>query len=137
MFVLNISTTRGDIFEGEVTYLKVPGTLGSMGILTGHAPIISSLEPGEILFEKQGGDRVVLISSGGIMEMRNNKAVILADACERPEEIDVDRAKEAERRAKERLEKARKDSSIDVARAEAALSRAINRIRHAGRGENG
>ncbi len=136
MFELSIATTTGAIFEGEISYLSVPGALGSMGILTNHAPIISSLEPGELTYETTGGERISYVVSGGLLEMHGNEAVVLVDACEKPVDIDIARAESSLARAKERLSIAHKDESIDVTRAEAALARALNRLKLAGGGSS-
>lgn len=134
MFELSIATTGGNIFKGEISYLNVPGALGSMGILTGHAPIISSLEPGRLIYETTAGERVSYVVSGGLLELHENEAVVLVDSCEKPGDVDVDRAESSAARAKERLSIAHKDESIDAARAEAALARALNRLKLAGGG---
>ena len=129
MFRLNLLTSEKSLFDGEVNYLSVPGSLGNMGILTDHAPLISCMEPGKLEYEKSDGKRVVFSIAGGMFEIKANKAVVLADTCEDPAQIDTARAESAAGRARERLRTAHRDPSIDVMRAEVALARALNRLK--------
>lgn len=119
-----LSSTRA-VFDGESSSLVARGRDGYFGILARHAPLISSLVPGKLVLKDASGTEQVFSMSGGLLEVADNRVVILADAAECPEEIDYDRACEAERRARERLEK--QEKGIDVARAEHALRRAFNR----------
>jgi len=115
-------------FKGNVTSVTVPGTQGSFQVLFNHAPIISSLEIGEIKIREQRENKIHFATSGGTIEVSNNKIIILAESFERSDEIDSNRAKEAKSRAQERLEKKREEE-IDGFRAEFALKRAINRLK--------
>ncbi|MEN9839808.1 MAG: hypothetical protein RL177_1287, partial [Bacteroidota bacterium] len=106
------------------------GTEGSFEILTNHAAIMSALEAGEVrVTDAESGTKTFAIS-GGFVEARDNEVVVLAEAAESPEQIDVARAEAAMTRAKERLSS--RASDLDQARAEAALSRAMNRLKVAG-----
>lgn len=118
-------------FRGEVKSVSVPGSSGNFQVLFNHAPLLSSLEVGRIKFEDLEGKEVELAVSGGTIEVNNNKVLILADSIESKEEIDIDRAKRAYERAKDRLSVNRKND-IDVIRAEAALQRALNRLKFVG-----
>jgi F-type H+-transporting ATPase subunit epsilon len=114
-------------YKGEVSSITVPGTKGNFQILYNHAPIISSLEIGEIIIEANDSEKEYFATSGGTIELVNNKVIVLAETFERTKDIDVNRAKEAKIRAEERLKKKREEN-IDELRAELALKRAINRL---------
>jgi len=127
MYTLTIVTPEEVIFEDEVVSIVAPGSEGYLGILTDHAPLITALVPGKLTVKDKGGGESVFSLSGGFLEVSNNVATVLADAVEPEEKIDVERARQALERAKERLQT--KSQEIDVARAQAALSRALNRIK--------
>ncbi len=129
MFHLCIVTPERVYCEVEVESLSVPGSEGYMGILSNHAPLITTLQPGHIEYRVADGKVHMLAVSSGFLEVSENRATILADAVENLDEIDVDRAKAALERGEKRLEAARQgDSNIDIARAQAAVARATNRI---------
>ena len=125
---LEIITPSKIGYKGNVTSVSVPGTLGNFQILFNHAPIISSLEIGEIKVEDKTGNITHFATSGGTVEVADNKIIILAESFERSDEIDKNRAEESKRRAEERLHLKRTEN-IDQARAELALKRAINRLK--------
>lgn len=125
---LEIITPSKVGFKGEIYSVTVPGTKGNFQVLYNHAPIISSLEIGKIILEEQEGSKVEYATSGGTIEVSNNKIIILAESFERADEIDEKRAEEARKRAEERLKKS-KETEIDRIRAELALKRAINRLK--------
>ncbi|MCB9250243.1 MAG: F0F1 ATP synthase subunit epsilon [Ignavibacteriales bacterium] len=127
---LEIITPSKVGYKGEVISVTVPGSKGSFQILYNHAPIISSLEIGEIKIEENESAKVHYATSGGTLELSNNKIIILAESFERADQIDVKRAEEAKQRAEERLKKKR-DEQIDDLRAELALKRAVNRLKEA------
>ena len=127
MYTLTIVTPEEVIFEDEVVSIVAPGSEGYLGILTDHAPLITALVPGKLTVKDKGGGESVFSLSGGFLEVSDNVATVLADAVEPEEKIDVERARQALERAKERLQT--KSQEIDVARAQAALSRALNRIK--------
>jgi F-type H+-transporting ATPase subunit epsilon len=124
MFKLSAATPEKIVFEKEAISIVAPGMLGYLGILTDHAPLITPLVPGKLEVKEPGGNQSHFFISGGFLEVANNFVTILADAIEKPTEIDVNRAKAAEERARERLQH-RHDQKVDVIRAEAALQRAI------------
>ena len=127
MYTLTIVTPEEVIFEDEVVSIVAPGSEGYLGILTDHAPLITALVPGKLTVKDKGGGESVFSLSRGFLEVSDNVATVLADAVEPEEKIDVERARQALERAKERLQA--KSQEIDVARAQAALSRALNRIK--------
>ncbi|MFC1914602.1 F0F1 ATP synthase subunit epsilon [Chloroflexota bacterium] len=123
---LDIVTAEHSIFSDDVEMVIAPGTEGQLGVLPNHAPLMTSLQPGELVVKK-GNTEQVLVISGGFLEVRPDRVIVLADAAERAEEIDVTRAEEAKRRAEERL-KQRHLIGTDEAKAEAALRRAMVRL---------
>ena len=125
---LEIITPSKIGYRGNITSITVPGTKGNFQVLFNHAPIISSLEIGEIKLEESDGKTLHFATSGGTVEVANNKIIVLAESFERADEIDKKRAEEARKRAEERLKK-RRDEEIDDFRAEIALKRALNRLK--------
>jgi F-type H+-transporting ATPase subunit epsilon len=123
-FKTQILTPDGSVFDGETVSVKVPGSQGQFQVLHNHAALMSSLTVGTAEISDSENNEQLLAISGGFVEVNNNEVTVLAQAAERPEEIDVERAKEAEERARKRL----KDNKMDTARADAALKRAVNRI---------
>jgi F-type H+-transporting ATPase subunit epsilon len=122
---LDIVTAERTVLSDEVDVVVAPGTEGQLGILPGHAPLMTMLQPGELMVKK-GGDETFFAVTGGFLEVRPDHVVLLADAAERAEEIDIDRAEEAKRRAQERLSHA---AAVDLSRAQLALSRSLVRLK--------
>ena len=123
---LDIVTAEKVVYSDEVDTIVAPGIEGQLGILPNHTPLMTTLQPGYLSARKDGEERIALSISGGFLEVRPDRVIILADAAERADEIDVHRAEEAKRRAEERLRQP--SSEIDVAQAEAALHRALTRL---------
>ena len=126
---LEIVTIERKIYDDQVNMVVAPGTEGVLGILPRHTPLLTGLTFGELLIRKDGEEDEFLAIGGGFMEVQPDHVVILADAAERVDEIDLDRAEAARRRAEELLEKAKSDEDIDFMRAEAALRRSVARIK--------
>lgn len=120
---LTILTPEKTVFKGEADGLQLPGSLGLMGVLNNHAPILTGMFPGVIKLTSTGTTHQFFVS-GGFFEFNANNAIILADSAEEPGDIDLDRARQAGDRARERLKK-KKD--IDVQRAQRALFRSLAR----------
>ena len=123
---LVILTPRSKTFEGDVDVLNVPTKTGQIGILADHFPLIATIPTGVFHYVVNNVTTLYAIS-GGVVSVQKEKTILLAEAMERPEEIDINRAKEAKARAESLL--ASKAPDIDIERAQAALMRAINRIR--------
>ncbi len=123
---LDIVTAERVVYSEEVDIVVAPGVEGQLGILPHHAPLMTILQPGELRVRK-GGEEFPMAISGGFLEVRPDRVIVLADAAERAEEIDLARAEEAKRRAQERL--ARPAPGVDVNRADAALRRSIARLK--------
>ena len=122
---LEIVTAERLVYADDVDVVVAPGIEGQLGILPHHAPLMTTLQPGELRVMK-GEEEFSLAISGGFLEVRPERVIILADACERAEEIDVSRAEEAKRRAEERLK--RPTPEVDVTQADAAMRRALARL---------
>lgn len=122
---LNIITPSKSAFTGEVHSVTIPGTKGSFQVLYNHAPLISTFEVGEIKLRLPDDKELHFATGGGTVEVKDNKVLILADSIEPIEGIDIERARKAEQKARERLLK--REAGLDVTRAELALARSINR----------
>lgn len=110
--------------------INVAGKDGYLGILPGHAALVTELGLGELRIEQDGKNTLKMLVNGGYMEVVNDQVIVLVDSAETREQIDVDRAKRARERALGRLSS--KDSGVDVARAQSALARANARLTFAG-----
>lgn len=123
---LDIVTAERVVYSEDVDMIVAPGIEGQLGILPHHAPLMTTLQAGELRV-KRGGDEDTLAISGGFLEVRPDRVIILADSAERAEEIDMERAEAAKQRAEQRLAN-RRAPGLDEARSEAALRRAIARL---------
>lgn len=128
---LDIITAERVTYFDEVNAVVAPGIEGELGILPHHAPLLTTLQPGELRIVKEGEEDTFIAVSGGFLEVMSNKVVILADTAERSEEIDVARAEEAVLRAQERLE--HRAADVDLERGLAALRKSQFRIKVARR----
>ncbi len=129
-FALEIVTPERYFFDGQVEMLITRTSQGDIGILKGHENMVAPLAVGEIKI-KQGEDFRSAACSGGFMTVTQHKVTLITDAAEWAEDIDTERAMAAVDRAKARLEQ--KDKHTDLARAEIALKKAINRLRVTGK----
>ena len=129
-FKLEIVTAERMVYSDDIDALVAWGMEGQLGILPHHAPLMTMLQPGDLMIRK-GKEEEYLAISGGFLEVRPDKVIILADACERVDEIDIARAEEAKKRAQETMKAA--PLSADAAAAEAALRRSLARLKVAER----
>jgi F-type H+-transporting ATPase subunit epsilon len=130
---LEVVTPKGAIVSEDVDIVTAPGFAGEFGVLANHAPFLSTIKVGTLRYKKDGSE-VELMISGGFCEVSSNKITFLVESAERGTEIDVDRALRAKERAEKRLLQAREQQEkIDRTRAEAALQRALARLRIAER----
>jgi F-type H+-transporting ATPase subunit epsilon len=124
---LIIDTPERQLLREKVAEVQLPGADGELGILPGHAPLITELGIGELSYRASSGAQpVVLAVLSGFAEVLPDRVTVLAETAQRPEEIDVERAKEALARAEKRLASA--DPDVDWDRASIALQRALIRI---------
>ena len=128
-FSLEIVTPTHVITEENVSYLRCPGVDGSFGVMTDHAAAIIALTVGEVK-TVIGNQEKFIATSGGFVDISSEKVLLLLETAEQSFEIDVERAKAAVKRAKDRIENKGK---IDIMRADSALMRAVNRLKVAGR----
>ena len=127
---LDIVTAERVVYSEDVDVVIAPGIEGELGILPHHAPLMTTLQAGELRVRK-GGEELSLAISGGFLEVRPDRVIVLADAAERAGEIDIARAEEAKRRAEEQL--SHRAPGVDTAQAEAALRRSLTRLKIAER----
>jgi F-type H+-transporting ATPase subunit epsilon len=125
---LEIVTPEKIVVSQEVDSVVAPGTDGEFGVLPGHIHFLTGIVPGELRYNTGAGKESMAVTTG-FAEVSNDKVSILVDAAEKTSEIDAERAHQAMERARERLGKDRRTEDIDTLRAEAALRRAIVRIR--------
>jgi F-type H+-transporting ATPase subunit epsilon len=134
---VRVITPERIVADTTARSVRIPGLDGSIGILPRHARMIAALDAGLIFLRKAGGAEEVLFVTGGFADVRDDTVRVLTSAGEHPADIDVERARAAERRARERIDQAlrlgARDSAVDFARADAALRRSMMRIRVHGR----
>jgi len=132
---LELATPTRLLVSAEVDEVVVPGAEGSFGVLPGHAPLLALLGVGEVVY-RSGREEHHLAVSGGFAEVGSDRVTILAESAERPEDIDVGRARTARERAEARL-RAQAGVDVDVDRALSSLDRAQTRLQVAGRRPGG
>jgi F-type H+-transporting ATPase subunit epsilon len=121
-----VTVERTVLQESGIDEVIAPGVEGQFAVLPRHAAFMTMLEPGELVL-KRGNDEIPFAVTGGFFEVLNDRVIVLADAAERADEIDTQRAEEARERARLALE--RRESTEDLATAAAALQRAMIRLR--------
>ncbi len=129
VFKLEIVTPEKKVVDTSAEEIQIPGKNGYLGILPGHAPLITELAVGEITFRENSDSAAQeqrLAVAWGFAEVLPDKVTILAESAERPAEIDVERARKSKERAEQRLSSG--DATVDVARALDALQRAEARL---------
>lgn len=130
---LEVVTPKGAVVSEEVDIVTAPGFAGEFGVLANHAPFLSTIKIGTMRYKKDGSEEELMVS-GGFCEVSNNKITFLVETAERGHEIDVDRALRAKERAEKRLLQTREQQEkIDRTRAEAAMQRALARLKIAQR----
>ena len=123
---LEIVTPEKLVAHDAVSEVTLPGKNGYLGVLPGHAPLLTELAPGELEYTS-GGSHHNLVVDWGFAEVLGDRVIVLVQSAERPEEIDVERAEKAKARAEDRLKRF-DDPEIDRERARVALSRALARL---------
>ena len=126
---LVVVTPERQLLRETVVEVTLPGADGCLGILPGHAPLITELGIGELTYKGKAASEVAhLAIISGFAEVLGDRVTVLAEMAERPEEIDVARAEEAKKRAEQRLAAAAHDPDVDWSRAAVALQRSLIRI---------
>ena len=128
---LEVVTPERELVHESALWVSVPAKNGYLGILPGHAPLLSELQPGELTYIEDHVTHCLSVS-WGFIEVLPERVIVLAQTAERAEEIDVERARRAKQRAEERLKNVTA-TDIDFERARAALIRALARLQAAGR----
>lgn len=125
---LEIVTVERLLYSDDVDMVVAPGSEGVLGILPNHAPLLTTLKYGELVVRKQGEDDQSFAIGGGFMEVIPGKITVLADAAERADEINLDRAKAARERAQGLLDSGNL-SMDELVKVEASIRRAMVRIK--------
>jgi F-type H+-transporting ATPase subunit epsilon len=126
--LLEVVTPERQVLSTEVDEVSAPGALGYFGVLPGHTPFITTLGVGELRY-RSGNQWEYLSITWGYAEVLPNKVTVLTETAEMAEEIDIERAERAKRRAEERLrEWSTTVADVDFERASAALDRALTRL---------
>ncbi|MEK9823121.1 MAG: F0F1 ATP synthase subunit epsilon [Gammaproteobacteria bacterium] len=129
----SIVSAEEEIFSGEVEMVVATGTIGELGIMPGHTPLLTGVRPGPVRLILEGGEEEIFFASGGFMEVQPTSIHILADTALRADDLDEAAAVEAQKKAETEL--ADQKADIDFARVaadlqeQAALLRTIQKIR--------
>lgn len=124
---LNVVSAEESLFSGTIESLQITGSEGELGIMPGHAPLLTSLKPGMARIVKQGGQEEIIYLSGGMLEVQPNNVTVLADIAVRGDDLDEQAAEEAKQRAEAKLNAHSDD--IDYAEAASELARAVAQLR--------
>ena len=123
---LNIVTPDRLVAHDAVSEVTIPGKNGNLGILPGHAPLLTELAPGELEYTSGGAEHTLAVN-WGFAEVLGDRVIVLVQTAERAEEIDVERAEKSKGRAEERLKRF-DDPQVDMERARKSLTRAMARL---------
>ena len=123
---VDIVSAETGIFSGTVEMVFAPATMGELGILPRHSPLLTQLKPGQVRVIKQGGEEELFYVSGGVLEVQPHTVTVLADTALRARDVDEAAALEAKQRAEQDL-KDRK-SELEYARAQAELAEAVAQL---------
>lgn len=123
----DIVSAEEEIFSGRVTLVTVTGTMGELGIMPGHAPLLTGIRPGPVRLKFDNGDEEVYFASGGFLEVQPGVVTVLADTAVRAEDIDEAAAEEARKEAEHAL--AERAAGIGFSVAAAQLAEAMARQR--------
>lgn len=130
---LEVVTPAGPVVSDDVDIVTAPGVGGEFGVLANHAPFLSTIKTGTLSYTKDKQTKYLMVS-GGFSEVSNNKITFLVESAEYGNDIDVNRAMQAKERAEKRLAQSQAhDETFNRVRAEAALQRALARVRAAER----
>ena len=129
ILTINVVTPDGSVYENTTDLVICKTTVGEIGIMPNHLPLLASLAIDEVRVKVDDENFDVIAVSGGFVEFSDNNLSVVASAAERKETIDVSRAERAKQRAEKRIEEAKNENNdIDLRRAEVSLRRAINRL---------
>ena len=124
---VDIVSAEGEIFTGEAAMVFVPAVMGEIGIAPRHAPLITTLKPGEVRVQQASGEEQHIYVSGGALEVQPHLVTVLADTAIRAKDLDEAAALQAKQRAEEAL--ANRSGAVDIAEAQAELLRAVAQLK--------
>jgi F-type H+-transporting ATPase subunit epsilon len=124
---VDIVSAEGEIFSGEASMVFAPAIMGDIGIAPRHAPLLTTLRPGEVRVQTPTGEEQFFYVSGGAIEVQPHVVTVLADTALRARDLDEAAALQAKQRAEEMLRD--RGDTIDTAKAQAELARAMAQIR--------
>lgn len=123
---VDVVSAEEELFSGLAEMVVLPGEAGELGVLPGHAPLLTRIRPGTVRVKTPGHGEEIIFVSGGILEVQPNLVTVLADTAVRGADLDEARAIEAKRRAEEALQN--RNAAIDYAKAQAELAEAVAQL---------
>ena len=123
---VDIVSAEAGIFSGTAERVFAPGTMGELGILPRHAPLLTTLRPGEVRVELPGGEEQIFYVSGGILEIQPHVVTVLSDTALRAHDLDEAKALEAKQRAEDAMRD--KSGELDYAKAQSELAEAVAQL---------
>ena len=124
---LDVVSAQESLFSGSIKSLQITGSEGELGIMPGHAPLLTSLKPGMALITKEDNSEEVIYLSGGMLEVQPNQIIVLADVACRADDLDEQAALEAKKRAEDNMNA--NSADVDYAAVAAELARAVAQLR--------
>ncbi|RZT29576.1 F0F1 ATP synthase subunit epsilon [Cupriavidus agavae] len=118
--LVDVVSAEASIFSGQAKFVALPGETGELGILPGHTPLITRIQPGAVRIEKEDGSEEFVFVAGGILEVQPQHVTVLADTAIRGGDLDEAKAQEAKRAAEELMQN--QSSDLDLARAQSELA---------------
>ncbi|MFJ4290305.1 F0F1 ATP synthase subunit epsilon [Cupriavidus sp. NPDC089707] len=118
--LVDVVSAEASIFSGQAKFVALPGESGELGILPGHTPLITRIQPGAVRIEKEDGSEEFVFVAGGILEVQPKLVTVLADTAIRGGDLDEAKAQEAKRAAEELMQN--QSSDLDLARAQSELA---------------